>query len=154
MAHKTSFLDQDDVDAGRLTFTSNATQGQLAQFCHITVRGVALRLKRLQAAGAVSWDYTPKHARGNDYTVSLAYGDPMAGGKSELHAGEVRTPGDTSQNSTGVKSVLSSSPSGFSGSTSGNYPGITSKQPRQEEQGSKSQGSENQRAKPYEWPED
>jgi hypothetical protein len=160
LAHKTSFLDKGEAEAGRITFTSNATQGQLAQLCHIGVRGVAKRLTRLQAAGVVSWEYTPKHAKGNDYTVVLsrttltgdaaAYGDPMTSEKSALPSDEVRTPGDSSQNSTGVKSVLSRATSGFTGSTSGNYPGFTSEQPRQEEQGSKAQGSETQQQRPWE----
>jgi hypothetical protein len=167
-AHKTSFLDKDEVDAGRFTFTSNATQGQLARYCHIQVRGVARRLNRLQAAGVVYWDYTPKHAKGNDYTIVLSrtddtsgqpagntpYGGPMEDEKSVLIEGEVSLIEDSSQSSMGVKSVLSRTPSDLLPQPSGNYPGITSKQPRQEEQGSKSQGSENPRATPREWPED
>ena len=103
----------------------------------------------------VSWEYTPKHAKGNDYTIALSrttlpapYGDPMTGEKSALPSDEVRTPGDSSQNSTGVKSALSRATFGFSGKSTGKSLLALKKKQEEQENSTDSHKPENQNPMP------
>src|ERR1017187_4610865 len=152
--YRTSFIDKNAAEAGRITFTAHPSQEQLARLCHIKPRGLARRLKRLQAAGVVSWEYIA-NGKGNEYTVILTSvpskpddatseppaGDPPTPGGQSLDDGGVSPLENGGQSFTGGGSVLSRT---HIGSLAPALAPTLAFKKKQEKQVSVSQDSENQ----------
>ena len=69
--HSNTFLEAEDVRNGSVYFASQASQRQLAAYCHLkTEKSAYSRLVRLQKLGLVDWTTNRSH-KSNEYHVQL-----------------------------------------------------------------------------------
>lgn len=69
--HSNTFLEAEDVRGGSVNFSSQASQRQLADYCHLkTEKSAYSRLVRLQGLGIVHWTANRSH-KANEYHVQL-----------------------------------------------------------------------------------